>query len=255
MKRFLSISCSFVLGIISTLLFQNLTNPPLKINSKNQELSSSQNQYKQFERSTQQLTQKQINLENNAKDSRIKMESSSTTVLESKASDIEDTTTKSHELRNNESHSNIKATELAQQPEQLETYLTNDELQAVLPETFANWIFESKNPKLVSTYQDFYSETIDYDWAIDIQTRISDFFKLHPNVDNLKEFKVTCKSNTCEIWAFTQDASGLMPIFRDLVSESWFRSSFKLPVEYSGQQVTAEFGESSYMLLTRKVDN
>ncbi|WP_192022051.1 hypothetical protein [Shewanella sp. WPAGA9] len=212
------------------------------------------NQSQQYEQSTQQLTQKQVSIESTPNDSRT-IESSSTTVLESTASDIESTTAKNDELSNNESPSKINATELELQPEQFKTYLTSDELIAVLPETFANWISESKNPKLVSTYQGFYSETIDYDWATDIQTRISDFFKLHPYVDNLKEFKVTCKSNTCEIWAFTQEASGLMPIFRDLVSEPWFRNGFKLPVEYSGQQVTDEFGESSYMLLTRKIVN
>jgi hypothetical protein len=101
------------------------------------------------------------------------------------------------------------------------TSISKEEVSKILPPPF-DGVVANSSPDFIDKFKDLHEEEQDYDWAIQMESKISDFFALHENRDLVELVKVNCKKSQCEIYGHQQDSASLTKLMQDLQSQEWF---------------------------------
>lgn len=97
----------------------------------------------------------------------------------------------------------------------------SQEALAELPAPFDS-VLTHASPNIKSAFNELHKQEQDFDWAIQFETRVSDFFAVHENSPLVTLSKITCKTNKCELYGFQDDPAALQKIMQDLNKEAWF---------------------------------
>jgi hypothetical protein len=97
----------------------------------------------------------------------------------------------------------------------------SQEALAELPAPFDS-VLTRASPNVKSAFNELHKQEQDFDWAIQFETRVSDFFAVHENSPLVTLSKITCKTNKCELYGFQDDQAALQKIMQDLSKETWF---------------------------------
>ncbi|GBL04949.1 hypothetical protein [Glaciecola sp. KUL10] len=87
----------------------------------------------------------------------------------------------------------------------------SQEALAELPVPFDS-VLTHASPNVKNAFNELHEQEQDFDWAIQFETRVSDFFAVHENSPLVTLSKITCKTNKCELYGFQDDPAALQKI-------------------------------------------
>ncbi|WP_395339416.1 hypothetical protein PN836_014485 [Ningiella sp. W23] len=131
---------------------------------------------------------------------------------------------------------------LEQQGQKLES-ISEEEAKAILPEPFASVLARSTGT-MVETFKELQTQEEDYDWALMMQQKISDFFITHELSDRVSVQSVICKKSICEIRGFEAQRDIASQVMSAMSAQPWW--TFNSTHSSTGDD--EEFGRYFYVI-------
>lgn len=100
--------------------------------------------------------------------------------------------------------------------------LTLPDAQALLPEPFAGLLAKQKGLVVDYLYA-HQSESVDTEWAYELEQKVRDHFASHENAAKLKLSSVSCKTSLCEIRGFEYQPNVFTEVSSSLSVQPWWR--------------------------------
>lgn len=151
------------------------------------------------------------------------------------------------DVKENDYLSNIEP-EKIEESIQPRSSITLAEVEPYLPEPFANTVSESKGT-VVDLFKKLQAEEVDYDWAVEMEQKIKDYFVTHDLAGEVNLQSVNCKKTICEIRGFEKSNNVVGVIISGMHTQVWWN--------FNGSHKSTGSNEKDglffYMLASRKV--
>jgi hypothetical protein len=101
---------------------------------------------------------------------------------------------------------------------------TDNEMAALVPKPFKSLLELFQGKRRDKIYA-FHQQEDDFNWGLETQTNISDFFQMHYESTNIELISVICKQGNCEILAIEKQEGAWQRIVKDMYQNSWCKFS------------------------------
>ncbi|MFC4701193.1 hypothetical protein ACFO4O_13555 [Glaciecola siphonariae] len=136
---------------------------------------------------------------------------------------------------------------------EVEQAVTAEQINENLTAPF-NTIVNSAGMAFKEQYGEFLNEEQDFDWAIQLETRISDFIKLHTLSQEIQLSSVQCRASKCEMYGFETSNKPFDTIMRDMKTQDWYQDSGSYSMSGdsipTGQPADSQFSGYFYSIVS-----
>ncbi|MBF7071829.1 hypothetical protein ISG33_00265 [Glaciecola sp. MH2013] len=96
-----------------------------------------------------------------------------------------------------------------------------EDVKKEVPSPFAE-VVASSSGTVVENFKKLHAMEEDYDWGVQMQQKISDFFLTHELSDQIRLQSVSCKQNLCEIRAFQDTDKIFGQVMSVMSAQPWY---------------------------------